>query len=380
MQVPTFIGSGSNTGQLINLAIALGLLVGAVIALVLLVRYVRARGVTNRMHELFPGGVVLTVRSSNELHAALARLEGTIDGEALKVPRYLTVVVDNEGVAFWVPMPFRDQATLDDKRLRLIPWAQVRTIEAGTAFLERPVNSVVVVASQFGTEIRVEFVPHQTGFFGGMGYDGGSCAGSSTCCERSGPQARGARRGALGPERERARGAGCARGTGARRGALAPPWLAGRVSCRAAQIRASTSNAGRRAGPELTFRPGNRPSQLNTLTFRPGKRGAERQRGSTGPEPARDHGASSRLSGPVRRRTWARSARIPGQFGLSGPIRPGCGASSRESGPVLPIPGRGFGPERPFRPAFSRNSSCGRSNRPGLAELARMAGLAELAA
>ena len=172
MTQPSFIGSGSNTGQLINLAIALGLLVGAVIALVLLVRYVRARGVTNRMREMFPNGIVLTVRSSNELHAALARLDGFVDGDAMKVPRYLTIVVDNEGIAFWVPMPFRDQATLDDRRLRLIPWGQVRTIEVGTAFLERPVNSVVVVATQSGNEIRVEFVPHQTGFFGGMGYDG----------------------------------------------------------------------------------------------------------------------------------------------------------------------------------------------------------------
>ena len=174
----TFTGSGSNTGQLINLAILLGLLVGGLIALVLLVRYVRARGVTNRMRELFSRGIVLTVRSTNELHAALARLEGAgstgiaAHGEDLKVPRYLTVVVDNEGIAFWVPMPFRDQATLDDKRLRLIPWAHVLTIEAGTAFLERPVDSVVVVASQFGNEIRVEFVPHTPGFFGGMVYDG----------------------------------------------------------------------------------------------------------------------------------------------------------------------------------------------------------------
>lgn len=171
--MPTFIGSGSNTGQLINLAILLGVLVFAVVSIVLLVRFVRARGVSNRMAELFPRSIVLTARSSNELHAALARLEGFADGDAMKVPRYLTVVVDNEGIGFWVPMPFRDQATLDDKRLRLIPWAQVLTIEAGTAFLERPVNSVVVVASQFGSEIRVEFVPHQTGFFGGMGYDGG---------------------------------------------------------------------------------------------------------------------------------------------------------------------------------------------------------------
>ena len=171
--MPTLIGSGSNTGQLINLAIALGLLVGAVIATVLLVRYVRAKGVSNRMRELFPRGVVLTARSTNELQFALARLDGYLDGDALKVPRYLTVVVDNEGVGFWVPMPFRDQATLDDRRLRLIQWTQVRTIEAGTAFVERPVNSVVVVASQFGHELRVEFVPHQMGFFGGMGYDGG---------------------------------------------------------------------------------------------------------------------------------------------------------------------------------------------------------------
>lgn len=175
--MPTFIGSGSNTGQLINLAILLGFLVGVVIALVLLVRYVRARGVTNRMRALFDRGIVLTARSSNELHAALARLEGAVDGGAMKVPRYLTVVVDNEGVGFWVPMPFRDQATLDDRRLRLIPWSQVRTIEAGTAFVERPVNSVVVVASQFGNDIRVEFVPHQTGFFGGMGYDGAELRG-----------------------------------------------------------------------------------------------------------------------------------------------------------------------------------------------------------
>ena len=177
--MPTFIGSGSNTSQLINLAILLGVLVFAAVAIVLLLRYLRARGVTNRMRELFPGAIVLTIRSSNELHAVLARLEpvpahGTaVDGDALKVPRYLTVVVDSEGIGFWVPMPFRDQATLDDRRLRLIPWSQVLTIEAGTAFLERPVNSVVVVASQFGNEIRVEFVPHQTGFFGGMGYDGG---------------------------------------------------------------------------------------------------------------------------------------------------------------------------------------------------------------
>lgn len=186
--MPTFIGSGSNTGQLINLAIALGLLVGAVIALVLLVRYVKARGVTNRMRELFSRGVVLTIRSSNELHASLARLDGAVDGETLKVPRYLTVVVDNEGIAFWVPMPFRDQATLDDKRLRLIPWGQVRTIEAGTAFLERPVNSVVVVASQLGNDIRVEFVPHQTGFFGGMGYDGGELRGLIDALRAQRPQ------------------------------------------------------------------------------------------------------------------------------------------------------------------------------------------------
>jgi hypothetical protein len=175
--MPTFIGWGSNPGQLINLAIALGLLIGAVIALVLLVRYVRARGVTNRMREVFSRGIVLTVRSSNELHAALARLDGFIDGEAMKVPRFLTVVVDNEGIAFWVPMPFRDQATLDDKRLRLIQWGQVRTIEAGTAFLERPVNSVVVVATQFGNDIRVEFVPHTPSFFGGMAYDAAELRG-----------------------------------------------------------------------------------------------------------------------------------------------------------------------------------------------------------
>jgi hypothetical protein len=173
MMLPTFIGSGSNTGQLINLAILVGLLGGAIIVLVLLVRYVRARGVTNRMRELFPGGIVLTIRSSNELHAALGSLDGYADPNLAKVPRYLTVVVDNEGIAFWVPMPFRDQATLDDKRLRLIPWSQVRTIEVGTAFLERPVNSVVVVASQSGYDIRVEFVPHLTGFFGGIGYDDG---------------------------------------------------------------------------------------------------------------------------------------------------------------------------------------------------------------
>jgi hypothetical protein len=172
MALPTFIGSGPNTGQLFNLAILLGFLVGAVIALVLLVRYVRARGVSNRMREQFARGIVLTARSSNELQAALARLDGYVDGETLKVPRFLTVVVDSEGISFWVPMPFRDQATLDDRRLRLIQWSHVRTIEAGTAFLERPVNSVVVVATQFGNEMRIEFVPHQTGFFGGMGYDG----------------------------------------------------------------------------------------------------------------------------------------------------------------------------------------------------------------
>jgi hypothetical protein len=173
MTLPSFIGSGSNTGQLINLAILLGFAVGATIAIVLLVRYLRARGVSNRMRELFPKGIVLTVRSSNELQAALARLgPGDVDSAPLKVPRYLTVVVDNEGVGFWVPMPFRDQATLDDRRLRVIRWQQVSTIEVGTAFLERPVNSVVVVAGQYGNDIRVEFVPHQVGFFGGLGYDG----------------------------------------------------------------------------------------------------------------------------------------------------------------------------------------------------------------
>jgi hypothetical protein len=151
------------------------------------VRYVRARGVSNRMGELFPGGIVLTVRSSNELQEALVRLDAAAgDGVGarggsggsgpgtggISVPRFLTVVVDAEGIGLWVPMPFRDQATLDDRRLRLIPWAQVLTIEAGTAFLERPVNSVVVIASQYGSEVRVEFVPHQVGFFGGLGYDG----------------------------------------------------------------------------------------------------------------------------------------------------------------------------------------------------------------
>ncbi len=170
-QLPTFIGSGANSGWSFNVAIAIGLLVGAVIAIVLLVRYGRAKGVSNRMHELFPTGIVLTARSSDELQAALEQLDGFASGDVLTVPRFVTVVVDDEGIAFWVPMPFRDQATLDDRRLRLIPWARVRTIEAGTAFVERPTNSVVVVAAQAGRDVRVEFVPHQTGFFGGMGYD-----------------------------------------------------------------------------------------------------------------------------------------------------------------------------------------------------------------
>ncbi len=176
--MPTFIGSGSGSGQLFNLAILLGFTVGAIIGIVLLVRYVQARGVTNRMREQFPRGVVLTARSTTDLQAALARLDGGSafapgQGDAPKVPRYLTVVVDHEGVGFWVPMPFRDQATLDDRRLRLIPWSSVRTIELGTAFLERPTSSIVVIAAPYGTEVRVEFVPHQTGFFGGVGYDEG---------------------------------------------------------------------------------------------------------------------------------------------------------------------------------------------------------------
>lgn len=172
MTLPTFIGTGSNTGQLINLIILLGFVTAAIIGIVLTVRYLQARGVTNRLQELFSRGVVFTARSSNELRFALGRLEGYLEGEALTVPRYVTVVVDNEGISFWVPGPFRDEGTLKDRRLRLIIWSQVSTIEAGTAFLERPVNSVVVVARQFGNEIRVEFVPHQVGFFGGLGYDG----------------------------------------------------------------------------------------------------------------------------------------------------------------------------------------------------------------
>lgn len=171
--LPTFLGTGSNTGQLINLAILLGFAVGVTIALVLAVRYGRARGVTNRMQAQFPNGIVLTARSSNELQSAFERLDAATQAAPVRIPRYLTVVVDAEGVSFWVPMPFRDQATLDDRRLWGVPWSRIRTIEVGTAFVERPANSVVVVVDAAANGVvRVEFVPHQVGFFGGMGYDG----------------------------------------------------------------------------------------------------------------------------------------------------------------------------------------------------------------
>jgi len=152
-----FLTTGTSMGWLFNLAILLGLAVGATIATVLAVRYFSAKAATRDLTARFAGGIVLTARSSNELQAAFAQL-----GDAVPVPRYVTVVTDREGVAFWG----------GQTRLRLIGWAQIRTIEVGTAFIERPTSSVVVVASHYGKDVRVEFVPHERAFSGGMGFDG----------------------------------------------------------------------------------------------------------------------------------------------------------------------------------------------------------------